>query len=219
MTMPVNAATGPTNGFSATATGASASDSSDYLTFLRMLTTQVQNQDPLNPMQSTDFAVQLATFSGVEQQVQTNDLLERILTGLNGGQLGQYAGWIGREVRTSGPVWFNGEALTLQIDPATEVDALSLVTLDSSGQELARENISPGVAEIDWRGQDTTGQVLPSGLYQFRLESWRDGEIIGTSDVRAYARVTGVETSAQGPLLVLRGNGAVLIDDVTGIRE
>ena len=51
--------------------------SSDFETFLRMLTVQMQNQDPLNPIQSSDFAVQLATFSGVEQQVRTNDLLEK----------------------------------------------------------------------------------------------------------------------------------------------
>lgn len=46
--------------------------SSDFETFLKMLTTQIKNQDPLNPMEGTEFAVQLATFSGVEQQVMTN---------------------------------------------------------------------------------------------------------------------------------------------------
>ena len=48
---------------------------SDFTTFLKMLTTQMQNQDPLNPIDSTDYAAQLATFSGVEQQVRTNSLL------------------------------------------------------------------------------------------------------------------------------------------------
>ncbi len=50
---------------------------SDYETFLRMLTTQLQNQDPMNPMESDDFAMQLATFSGVEQQVKTNEIPDR----------------------------------------------------------------------------------------------------------------------------------------------
>ena len=49
--------------------------SSDFETFLKMLTVQMQNQDPLNPVDSSDYAIQLATFSGVEQQVKTNDLL------------------------------------------------------------------------------------------------------------------------------------------------
>ena len=51
--------------------------SSDFNTFLRMLTVQMQNQDPLNPIDSADYAVQLATFSGVEQQVRTNQLAGR----------------------------------------------------------------------------------------------------------------------------------------------
>jgi flagellar basal-body rod modification protein FlgD len=55
--------------------GSGAKISSDFETFLKMLTVQMQNQDPLNPVDSSDYATQLATFSGVEQQVQTNDLL------------------------------------------------------------------------------------------------------------------------------------------------
>lgn len=51
----------------------------DFTTFLTMLATQIKNQDPLNPMDGADFAVQLATFSGVEQQVQTNMLLQKII--------------------------------------------------------------------------------------------------------------------------------------------
>lgn len=56
---------------------------SDFETFLRMLTTQLENQDPLEPVASQDLAVQLATFSGVEQQTQTNSLLEDL-----GSQMG-----------------------------------------------------------------------------------------------------------------------------------
>ena len=51
---------------------------SDFDTFLKLLTTQMKNQDPLNPIDSTDYATQLATFSGVEQQTRTNQLLESL---------------------------------------------------------------------------------------------------------------------------------------------
>lgn len=61
-----------------TPTNASGFAGGDFETFLKMLTTQIRNQDPLNPMEGSDFAVQLATFSGVEQQVQTNDLLQKM---------------------------------------------------------------------------------------------------------------------------------------------
>ena len=69
------AASTPANNTSNSNTNASSKISSDFETFLLMLTTQLENQDPLNPIESQDFAVQLATFSGVEQQVLTNDLL------------------------------------------------------------------------------------------------------------------------------------------------
>ena len=99
------------------ATSGSAFASSDFETFLKMLTTQIKNQDPLNPMEGTEFAVQLATFSGVEQQVQTNTLLQQMLSnGTNG--LGELSGWIGRDVRTTAPVWFDTELVSINAMPA-----------------------------------------------------------------------------------------------------
>src|SRR6056297_97759 len=78
--------------------------SSDFETFLRMLTAQVENQDPLNPLESTEFATQLATFSGVEQQVRTNELLG----GLAASGLSQISAWVGMEGRAAAPVFFAG---------------------------------------------------------------------------------------------------------------
>lgn len=68
------------------ASGARGQISSDFQTFLKMLTAQIQNQDPLNPTPSDEFAVQLATFSSVEQQVRTNDLL--VALGAQFGSMG-----------------------------------------------------------------------------------------------------------------------------------
>jgi flagellar basal-body rod modification protein FlgD len=73
--------------------------SSDFETFLLMLTTQMQNQDPLNPIESADFAVQLATFSGVEQQVKTNDLLQSLAQQMGIMGMSQLAGWVGMEAQ------------------------------------------------------------------------------------------------------------------------
>lgn len=64
---------------------------SDFDTFLRMLTVQMQNQDPLNPVDSTDYATQLATFSQVEQAVLTNDLLKSLTTQLTSSGLADMA--------------------------------------------------------------------------------------------------------------------------------
>lgn len=70
--------------------------SSDFETFLKMLTTQMENQDPLNPVDSAEFAMQLATFSGVEQQIRTNDILADMVGGA--WRVGAFAtGRLGRD--------------------------------------------------------------------------------------------------------------------------
>jgi flagellar basal-body rod modification protein FlgD len=80
--------------------GSGAKISSDFETFLKMLTVQMQNQDPLNPVDSSDYATQLATFSGVEQQVQTNDLLRSLAGQMGTGLDNQPVVWAG--VRADG---------------------------------------------------------------------------------------------------------------------
>ncbi|MTH32981.1 flagellar basal body rod modification protein [Paracoccus limosus] len=197
----------------------SATNKDDFETFLRMLTTQLQNQDPLKPMESTEFAVQLATFSGVEQQVQTNDLLAQMLATSSGGTLGQLSDWIGREVRTTVPVWFSGDPITLQIEPKKGADAVNLVALDEAGKEVYRESIGTGSGEVDWRGSGADDKPLAKGLYHFRLESLKDGKVISTQDVPAYSRVTGAELTDKGGMLVLAGNNKIAPSEVSAVRQ
>lgn len=197
---------------------AAAFASSDFETFLKMLTTQIKNQDPLNPMEGTEFAVQLATFSGVEQQVMTNQLLGQLLQG-SGSGLDQLSGWIGREVRTSAPVWFDQSPLTLDIRPELAADDAILVALDARGNELSRQRIGAGSGEIDWLGRDAQGALLPVGAYQFRVESLKDGEVIGTSEAEAYTRVTGAEIVGNVPRLILSGGATADVSEVSALRE
>ena len=91
VTSPTSPATGATGSGSTSSTSSSPSPTgsgtaldADFTMFLKLLTTQLKNQDPLNPTDSSQFAVQLATFSGVEQQTKTNTLLSSIES-----QLGQ----------------------------------------------------------------------------------------------------------------------------------
>lgn len=200
------------------AAGPRAQVGGDFDTYLKMLTTQIKNQDPLNPMEGSDFAVQLATFSGVEQQVRTNALLGQ-LVGEGSGGLSALAHWIGKEVRTTAPVAFQGSPLTMQIDPARDADQVTLVTLDVSGTEVLREDIGTGTGEVDWSGRRADGTALGHGRYSFRLESALRGEVIATSNVGVFAPVTGAELTAQGTRLTLAGGASTLESEVTALRE
>jgi len=192
--------------------------STNYDTFLRMLTTQLQNQDPLNPMEGSDFAVQLATFSGVEQQAQTNKLLEQLVT-QSGGGLGQLADWIGKEVRTTEPVWFGDKALTLDIAPPSSADGVTLVVLNESGREVTREEIGTGEGQIDWYGRDAAGEKLADGRYSFVIQSSRAGEVISEDAVGAYVRVTEAAVGAQGVELIFEGGGSAPAGEIEAIRD
>ncbi len=192
---------------------------SDFETFLKMLTAQIQNQDPLNPMEGSDFAVQLATFSGVEQQVRTNDLLVELARQMGASGLSQLSGWIGKEARTTAPVHFGSAALTLDVAPDARADSVVLVTMDQAGREMTREEIGPGTGQIEWMGKDALGGKLPDGLYSFRAESYREGELIGEGDVGVYARITEAALTDKGVMLVFEGGGSALSEEVTALRD
>ena len=217
MVNAVSTATPPVTGPAAGAPAASFSGG-DFQTFLKMLTTQIKNQDPLNPMEGSDFAVQLATFSGVEQQVRTNDLLAQIAA-QSGGSLSAVSQWIGKEVRTTAPVSFDGSPLTLTIDHAPDADQVVLVTLDARGAVVSREDVGLGEGEVDWVGRHASGAVLPDGLYSFRLESLKAGTVIDRANVGAYSRVIGAEITADGVRLSLEGGASTMEDDVTALRD
>ncbi|MFC3167354.1 flagellar hook capping FlgD N-terminal domain-containing protein [Paracoccus fontiphilus] len=204
----------PTTASAGTAPAASA----NYNTFLRMLTTQLQNQDPLNPMEGTDFAVQLATFSGVEQQTQTNALLEYMIA-QTGGSLGQVATWIGKEVRTTEPVWFGDKAVTLDITHDSRADSVTLVVLNETGAEVSREDIGTGEGQIDWYGRDASGQKLADGRYSFVVESSRAGEVISENAIGAYVTVTEAQIGSQGIELIFAGGGSALASQIEAIRD
>jgi flagellar basal-body rod modification protein FlgD len=194
--------------------------SSDFETFLRMLTVQMKNQDPLNPIESSDFAVQLATFSGVEQQVRTNELLARLADGTAASGMTGFANWIGQEVRSSGPALFDGAPLTLYPGQgAAPGNATFLVVRDASGLPVARSPFVAGTEPFAWAGVRPDGTPFPAGLYRFDVEEMTGDTVAATRPVDHYARVTEVRSDPAGPTLVLAGGGTVLASGVRAVRE
>lgn len=191
---------------------------SDFNTFLRMLTVQMQNQDPLNPIEATDYAVQLATFSGVEQQVRANQLLSQLSGQFSVMGMAQLAGWVGQEARTTGPVHYNGSPITLSPNPATTADAAVLVVTDAQGAVVARESLPLGTAPYQWLGADAAGNPLPPGRYTLALESRRGDETLRTDPVEAYHPILEVRRNGDGVRLVLRGGIEVDAASVTALR-
>lgn len=191
---------------------------SDFQTFLVMLTTQMQNQDPLNPIDSTDYASQLATFSGVEQQVKTNQLLESLSAQMGLSGMAQLATWVGMEARVDAPVMFSSTPLTLFPTPALDADQAVLVTYDAQNSEVARAQVPLTSDPLTWAGTDTAGNALAPGAYSFRLESYSAGELIGTSSVEAFGRIAEVRSGVDGAVLVMESGAEVTPAQITSLR-
>lgn len=193
--------------------------SSDFETFLRMLTVQMQNQDPLNPVDSSDYAVQLATFSGVEQQVLTNDLLRGLAAQSGTAGLAQMAGWVGMEARAETPAFFDGSPISLAPEPAKFATSAQLVVRDPQGQEVQRLEIGTQAETVTWAGVDTTGAPLPSGVYTFETVSFDGSNALAQTTTAVYSRVTEVQMKDGKALLTLDGGLTVAASDVTALRE
>ncbi|MCB2128859.1 MAG: flagellar hook assembly protein FlgD [Rhodobacteraceae bacterium] len=191
---------------------------SDFQTFLLMLTTQMQNQDPLNPIDSTEYAQQLATFSGVEQQVRTNTLLGSLNEQFGLSGMAQMASWVGMEARVTAPVYFANSPLTLYPAPAQDADQAVLVAYDAQGREVTRNAVPVSADPIVWAGTDATGAPLASGSYSFRLESYQGGEMIGSTEVETYGRIGEVRQGPEGVELVLEGGASIVPSDVHALR-
>ena len=198
------------------AAGSQSGISSDFETFLRMLTAQMKNQDPLNPVESADFATQLATFSGVEQAVLTNDLLRGLSLQIGVSGL---AAWVGKEVRAPAPVYFDGAPVTLHPNPMATATAGEIVVRDASGAVVHRFASPATTDPVQWDGVDRNGVRLPDGVYSFAFANLSEGKALGENPVDTYNTVTEVQSFAGQTSLVANGGIMISVGDVTALRS
>ena len=203
----------------ANATQAATGISADFEMFLKMLTVQMQNQDPLNPVDSTDYATQLATFSGVEQAVMTNDLLKALSAQLTSGGLADMAAWVGKEARAATPAYFDGQPVTLSPNPAALADHAEVIVRNDLGVEVQRFSVPVSADPIEWAGVDTGGYPFADGLYSFELISTLDGEVLTQDAVELYSKVTEVRALDGETILILEGGVAVATSQVSALRD
>ncbi|UOA28834.1 flagellar hook capping FlgD N-terminal domain-containing protein [Pseudosulfitobacter sp. DSM 107133] len=195
--------------------------SSDFETFLQMMTTQARYQDPLEPMDSSEYAAQLAQFSMVEQQVQTNELLRTLgAGGAAHNNVAALSGWIGMEALSPAPAHFDGTPVTIAPNPLSAADSAFLVVYGPDGAEIDRQQIPISPESTQWDGiAGVDGSTFPTGNYTFEIESY-DGETLLLAErAQTYGRVTEARIEKGQTVLILKGSLAVLADNVTGLRE
>ncbi|MEM0947073.1 MAG: flagellar hook capping FlgD N-terminal domain-containing protein [Pseudomonadota bacterium] len=220
-TTPVSATNTPAPSRSEPAAPENSADalSSDFETFLNMLTAQLENQDPLNPVESTDFAVQLATFSGVEQQVKTNDLLEAMITDDSLGGLTDIAEWVGQEARAPVAAHFSGSPMDLYLDLPAAADQATLTVRDAAGSVVTQIAIPSNVGTYTWDGTDAGGATVAEGQYSFTVDTRASGAFLKTVQPEVYTPVVEARLENGAPVLVVEGGETIPVTSVTGVRR
>ena len=173
---------------------------SDFDTFLRMLTVQIRNQDPLNPIRS-------------------NQLLTTLTNRLSLEGAGQAAGWIGLEARVQAPVRFDGYPVPIETNSNPSADRAMLVVHDSTGALRARDPIAPGQQTLVWQGLDARGAALPHGEYRLSVESYAGETLLSTDEAEYLARIDEVRIGPQGAELYLSSGQTVAMEAVRGLRK
>ena len=135
----------------------------NFDTFLRLLTTQLQNQDPLDPMDSNEFTRQLVEFSGVEQAIHTNKNLENLISLVSAGATSTAVSYLGKEATASSTTTHLDEDATWNYTlPKESATTIATIT-NSSGRVVFAGPVSgaAGKNSFTWDGTTTTAASCP----------------------------------------------------------
>lgn len=209
--------TGNALGQSAPASRASPASAVEFESFLRLLTAQLRHQDPLSPLDSTEFVAQLASFSTVEQLVKANEGLDAIAGGSNALEI--YADWIGRDAGVAGPpARFDGAPVELKIAPNRAADRVEVAVTNAGGVEIARFLAANADSSQYWDGSTPDGAAAP-GYYGFTAYYFADGAPLAQSAATVFDRVEEVSLSNDGAATLRLSSGATVAPaEVTHLR-
>jgi len=212
--------TGVTSGVSQAAS-ASTGLADNFDTFLTLLTTQLKNQDPLEPMDSGEFTQQLVQFSSVEQSIAQNTNLETLIALTRASVTGSAVGYLGQEVQAAGDTALleNGEA-RWSYNLARAAEDVKLVVYDNGGGIVFSADGETGAGDHDiiWDGSGFGGQSLPDGAYTLQVTAKDTADNTITTHTQISGRVTAIDFSGSEPTLTVNGL-SVLLGDVQKLSE
>jgi flagellar basal-body rod modification protein FlgD len=179
----------------------SASVQSEYNTFLTILTTELKNQDPTSPLDTNQFTSQLVQFSALEQNLQTNSLLQQLVTSQSQGQVNGALGYLGHTVQATGNSFAldgtSTDTPTLAYSLAAKANTAVLNVVNSDGVTVRQISVNTGAGAQSetFDGNNSTGQPLPAGTYTFQVQAAdATGTAIAATTYET-GKVTGIDTT------------------------
>lgn len=188
--------------------GASNQLAESFDTFLTLLTEQLQNQDPLSPMEANEFVNQLVQFSSVEQQIGANQALQSLL-GLSSATARMSAvDYIGRVATASSDIaGLAGGTARWQYGLPRQAESTELLIFDQAGRlvRTAEGETGSGPHSFVWDGLDDGGNALPNGLYRLEVVARDSDQVRLDAPVRMEGVVTSVDMSGDEVIVELSG--------------
>jgi len=217
--MAVNNVSGTGNPTTSNTARAGIADNFD--TFLSILTTQLKNQNPLDPLDTNQFTQQLVQFSGVEQQLKTNEFLETLMLAGQNTAKSDAVSYIGKEVTSSGKTGelTDADAVFWAYSADANATNATVTIKDAKGQVVYTQNgpLNIGPGTFRWDGVGSDGNARPNGVYTIDIKG-KDGNgkdvKISTASIGV---VTAVDFTGDVPILTI-GSRRVAITDVTDVR-
>ena len=190
--------------------------------FLKLLTTQLSNQDPLDPMDDKDMTAQLAQFSSLEQLTNISAGIDTLNATMNQGQLTNAVSYIGKSVRADGSsLSKDGDSVSaLYYTLSSPITDASVNIYDSTGTLVRSVDIGSKAAgdyEYDWDGTDSSGKSMADGVYNVAITAYNaDGsQVMVPTSVSGL--VSGVSMSNGSQTLNLKDGRTVALTNVTEI--
>lgn len=210
------------NGSSSTSSSSSNPDSTQAIQdrFMTLLVTQMQNQDPLNPMDTSQMTSQLAQLSTVSGIDKLNTTLQALSDSYQSSQSIEAASMIGKGVLVPGSTLDlqNGNAV-FGMDLAQGADSVKVSILDSSGRTVRSIDLGKqdaGTLAFAWDGTNDAGAAAASGSYTFKVNA-TSGDTAVTADALSYGQVGSVTRNTQGVKLNIPNLGEVDLSNVKQI--
>lgn len=200
---------------------ATGSLATTYETFLALLTAQIKNQDPLSPMDSTEWTNQLVQYTSVEQQLKSNEYLSAIAA-QGVGNMANSVSFIGKTaIADIDTQTFKNDPLEWHYELAGDAAKVDLQVLNSSGEVVwsgEGTSKSKGDNSFTWDGKNAAGQAVPPGNYTLKVKAKtaQDAEIL--SAVSVQGRVTATEL-IDGEVMLRIGQSLIPLTYVSGVRE
>jgi len=190
--------------------------------FLKLFVTQLQNQDPLNPQDSSQFISQLAQITQVEQAYNTNTNLQNLLNQGGNSTTMASVSLIGKQVQAAGSQvsLTSGSPSTVNFNLGQAADQVSVAILNGSGSVIKNINagaMSAGDGSVSWDGTNNLGASLASGAYSYVVTAQDAGGNKVSTTTFIKGKVDGVDMSGATPVLTL-GNIKLNLTDVTSVH-